>query len=125
MNWENLYPLIVTTIVGGVVGFLVSWGMVTLQKKAEGKVQESKEEKEVKELEFQAMKEACKEMLRKSLKEDLDFFKKQGYCPIEDKADIERTYTIYNKGLKGNGRGTKYYEGIMALPDFLEHKEEN
>ena len=98
MNWENLYPLIVTTIVGGVVGFLVSWGMVTLQKKAEGKVQGTKEEKETKELEFQAMKEACKEMLRKSLKEDLDFFKKQGYCTIEDKADIEKTYTIYNKG---------------------------
>ena len=47
MNWENLYPLIVTTIVGGVVGFLVSWGMVTLQKKAEGKVQGTKEEKDL------------------------------------------------------------------------------
>lgn len=120
MEWKDLLPLIMTTVVGGVVGFLVSWAMVTLQKKTEGKVQESKEEKEEKEIEFQAMKEACKEMLRKSLKEDLDYFKKLGYCPIEDKADIEHTYTIYNKGLKGNGRGTMYYENIMALPDFLQ-----
>jgi hypothetical protein len=125
MDWSSLVPLIITTIVGGIVGFLVSWGMVTLQKQAEGKVQESKEEKEAKEIEFQAMKEACKEMLRKSLKEDLDYFKRLGYCPIEDKADIENTYKIYNKGLKGNGRGTMYYESIMALPDFLEHKEDN
>ena len=120
MEWKDLLPLIMTTVVGGVVGFLVSWAMVTLQKKTEGKVQESKEEKEAKEIELQAMKEACKEMLRKSLKEDLDYFKKLGYCPIEDKADIEHTYTIYNKGLKGNGRGTMYYENIMALPDFLQ-----
>lgn len=122
MNWDSLGPLIITTIVGGVVGFLVSWGMVTLQKKTEDKVQETKEEKETRELEFQAMKEACKEMLRKSLKEDLDFFKKLGFCPIEDKVCIEQTYNIYNKGLKGNGRGTMYYESIMSLPDSLDDK---
>ena len=118
MEFNQIYPLILTTVIGGIVGFLVSWFMGTIKKKAENKVQENKEEKETKETEHIVLMEACKEMLRRTLKEDLEFYKKQGYCSVEDKADIEKVYRLYHDApMKGNGRGTRYYEGIMSLPD--------
>lgn len=118
MELNQIYLLILTTVIGGIVGFLVSWFMGTIKKKAEDKVQENKEEKENKEAEHKALMEACKEMLRRTLKEDLEFYKKQGYCSVEDKADIEKVYRLYHDTpMKGNGRGTRYYEGIMSLPD--------
>ena len=125
MDMNQIYLLVLTTVIGGVVGFLVSWFMGTVKKKAEDKVQENKEEKEAKEAEHKALMEACKEMLRRTLKEDLEFYKKQGFCSVEDKADIEKVYTLYhNEPMNGNGRGTRYYEGIMSLPDEPIHKVE-
>ena len=124
MEFNQIYPLILTTIIGGIVGFLVSWFMGTIKKKAEDKVQENKEENEKKEAEHTAMMEACKEMLRRTLKEDLEFYKKQGYCSVEDKADIEKVYRLYHDApMNGNGRGTRYYEGITGLPDEPHEKE--
>ncbi len=118
MELNQIYLLILTTVIGGVVGFLVSWFMGTVKKKAEDKVQENKEEKETKEAEHAAMMEACKEMLRRTLKEDLEFYKKQGYCSIEDKADVKNVYDLYhNPPFNGNGRGTGYFNGIMQLPE--------
>ena len=118
MEFNQIYPLILTTIIGGIVGFLVSWFMGTIKKKTEDKVQENKEERDRKEAEHTAMMEACKESLRRALKEDLEFYKKQGYCSVEDKADIEKIYRLYHDApMNGNGRGTRYYEGIMNLPD--------
>ena len=130
MELNQIYLLILTTVIGGIVGFLVSWFMETIKKKAKNKVQENKEEKENKEAEHKALMEACKEMLRRTLKEDLEFYKKQGFCSVEDKADIEKVYTLYhNEPMKGNGRGTRYYESIMSLPDepheHIEKVEEN
>ncbi len=125
MDLKDLLPLIITTIVGGVIGFLVSWAMSSIQKKTEDKVQENREEKDRKEAEHIAMMEACKESLRRALKEDLEFYKKQGYCSIEDKAEIQSLYNLYHKDpFNGNGRGTRYYEGIMSLPDE-KIKEDN
>ena len=127
MELNQIYPLILTTIIGGIVGFLVSWFMGTIKKKTEDKAQENKEENKKKEAEHTAMMEACKEMLRRTLKEDLEFYKKQGYCSVEDKADIEKVYRLYHDApMNGNGRGTRYYEGIMSLPDEPHNKvEEN
>lgn len=125
MELNQVYLLILTTVIGGIVGFLVSWFMGAIKKKAEDKVQENKEENEKKEAEHKALMEACKEMLRRTLKEDLEFYKKQGFCSVEDKADIEKVYKLYHDApMNGNGRGTRYYEGIMGLPDELhEHIE--
>lgn len=118
MELKDLLPLIITTIVGGVIGFCVTLAMTKIQKQAETKIQENKEEKETKEAEHKVLMEACKEMLRRTLKEDLEFYKKQGYCSVEDKADIEKVYNLYhNAPMNGNGRGTRYFEGIMGLPD--------
>lgn len=127
MELNQIYPLILTTIIGGIVGFLVSWFMGTIKKKTEDKAQENKEENKKKESEHTAMMEACKEMLRRTLKEDLEFYKKQEYCSVEDKADIEKVYRLYHDApMNGNGRGTRYYEGIMSLPDEPHNKvEEN
>ena len=125
MDLQTLLPFIVTTIVGGVIGFLVSWAMSSIQRKTENKVQENREEKEAREIEHAAMREACKEFLRRMLKDDLEFYKKQGYCSVEDKNDIERIYILYHEDLKGNGRGTRYYEAIMSLPDNGVTIEEN
>lgn len=124
MKFNQIYPLILTTIIGGIVGFLVSWFMGTIKKKTEDKVQENKEEKDRKEAEHTAMMEACKESLRRALKEDLEFYKKQSYCSIEDKAEIQALYNLYhNEPFKGNGRGTGYFNGIMALPNEPHEKE--
>ena len=124
MKFNQIYPLILTTIIGGIVGFLVSWFMGTIKKKTEDKVQENKEEKDRKEAEHTAMMEACKESLRRALKEDLEFYKKQGYCSIEDKAEIQALYNLYhNEPFKGNGRGTGYFNGIIALPNEPHEKE--
>ena len=130
MELNQIYLLVLTTVIGGVVGFLVSWFMSTVKKKTEDKVHENKEEKETKEAEHRVLMEACKEMLRRTLKEDLEFYKKQGYCSVEDKADIEKVYNLYhNAPMNGNGRGTRYYESIMSLPDepheHIEKVEEN
>lgn len=124
MEFNQIYLLILTTIIGGIVGFIVSWFMGAIKKKTEDKVQENKEEKDRKEAEHAAMMEACKESLRRALKEDLEFYKKQGYCSIEDKAEIQALYNLYhNEPFKGNGRGTGYFNGIMALPNELHEKE--
>lgn len=125
MDLKDLLPLIITTIVGGIIGFLVSWAMSSIQKKTEDKVQENREEKETKEKEHKVLMEVSKEMLRRSLKEDLEFYKKQGFCSVEDKSDIDNLYKLYhNHPMNGNGRGTRYYEGIMSLPDE-KIKEDN
>ena len=125
MELKDLLPLIITTIVGGVIGFCVTLAMTKIQRQAETKIQENKEERETKEAEHKVLMEACKEMLRRTLKEDLEFYKKQGYCSVEDKADIEKVYNLYHeKPMNGNGRGTRYFEGIMSLPDELhDHSE--
>ena len=124
MELNQIYPLILTTVIGGIVGFLVSWFMGTIKKKTEDNVQENKEEKDRKEAEHTAMMEACKESLRRALKEDLEFYKKQGYCSIEDKAEFQSLYNLYhNEPFKGNGRGTGYFNGIMALPNEPHEKE--
>ena len=125
MELDQIYLLVLTTVIGGVVGFLVSWFMGTVKKKTEDKVQENKEEKETKEKEHKVLMEVSKEMLRRSLKEDLEFYKKQGYCSVEDKADIENLYKLYHDHpMNGNGRGTRYYESIMSLPDESHEKVE-
>ena len=36
---------------------------------------------------------------------------------FDDKFEVQRLYKIYHKDLGGNGRGTRYYEIIMKLPD--------
>ena len=125
MELKDLLPLIITTIVGGVIGFCVTLAMTKIQKKAEDKIQENKEEKETKEAEHKVLMEACKEMLRRTLKEDLEFYKKQGFCSVDDKSDIEKVYKLYHDApMNGNGRGTRYYEGIMGLPDEPHEKVE-
>ena len=114
MELNQIYLLVLTTVIGGVVGFLVSWFMGAVKKKTEDKVQENKEEKENKEKEHKVLMEVSKEMLRRSLKEDLEFYKKQGYCSVEDKSDIENLYNLYHDHpMNGNGRGT------IPLPNYL------
>lgn len=44
-----------------------------------------------------------------------DLVEAQGWCTLEDKEYVERTYIAYHE-LGGNGTGTVLYEDIMALP---------
>ena len=124
MEWNDLWPLIVTTIVGTIIGFVVTLIMTKAQKEAENKVQENREEKQERELEHIAMRESCKAFLRRVLKDDFEFYKKIGYCSVDDKSEVDDLYNLYHTDLKGNGRGTRYYEAIMALPDTLEELED-
>jgi hypothetical protein len=95
-------------------------GLLTSKLKKNKESAEQKAQKE--DLEYEALKETCKYMLKKSLRDDYEFYvEEQGWCSIEDKNEVERAYMIYSGGLHGNGQGTRYYKGIMGLP---EHQSE-
>ena len=101
---------VITPILSFIIGNLLS----KLKKSKELAAQRAEKE----DLEYEALKETCKYMLKKSLKEDYEFYvEEQGWCTIEDKNDVEKAYKIYSNGLNANGRGTRYYNGIMALPN--------
>ena len=95
------------------------------------KLQEKNEQNEIekqeliskRENEEEAMKEACKYMLKKSLKEDYDYYLEQGWCSAEDKEEVDRIYFLYRKQLGGNGSGTRYYDSISSLPEHPPKKQ--
>lgn len=71
-----------------------------------------------------AIKETCKYVLKKSLKDDYDFYvEQQGWCSVVDKAEVEKVYKIYSSpAINGNGQGTRYYHAIMDLPEHPTHE---
>lgn len=85
----------------------------------------SEENEKQRELEWQAMKETCKETLRSILKEDYEFYTTQGWCSVEDKEEVTRVYKLYCNGLHGNGRGTRYYNGVISLPEHDPNEDEH
>lgn len=104
-------------IVAGVAIAILSGALGALGSKISQMKAALEKEKEEKANEDVAIKEAVKEMLRKSLKDDYEFYTEQGFCSIVDKDEVERIYKIYHEQLHGNGRGTKYYNAVMELPE--------
>lgn len=112
MEWWDVI-IKVLGLLSPIFTFLI--GLIFSKYKDEKKRKE--EQSRISEKEYTAMKETCKLALRKSLKDDYQFFTAQGWCSIDDKHDVESEYTLYHEEFNGNGRGTRYYNAIMALPD--------
>lgn len=110
---------IIAEVAVGLIIAVISWIAGSLAAKV--KKYKEKEEIDEKQSEIRrvAMEETCKETLRKMLKDDCDHFESLGYCSVDDKFEIQRIYKIYHNDLGGNGRGTRYYETLMALPDSI------
>lgn len=68
-----------------------------------------------------AMEEGVKAILHDRIYQAHRFYISQGFCPLEDKKNIEYLYQPY-KRLGGNGTGKRAYEEIMDLP--TEPKED-
>ena len=111
-----------------VAGWIVSPVLAFIIGQLTSKLKKARDEKDaaIKEQEADnwAVKEACKYMLKKSLQDDYEYYTSLGYCPIEEKNEIEAMHKIYAE-LKGNGPGTRYYNGIMGLPDTPPHPTSN
>lgn len=121
MQWYDVV-LKVLGFLSPVFTFLIGW--IASKYKEEKKKREDKTNKE--KAEYETMKETCKLTLRRSLKDDYEFFVlKQGHCSIENKNDVQNEYTLYHEKFKGNGRGTLYYDAIMALPNEKQEKKKD
>lgn len=63
----------------------------------------------------QAMTSGMRSMLRAELLHEYNKWTDKGFCPMESKEYVERTYLSYH-ALGGNGIGTAMYEEVMELP---------
>ena len=114
-------------IVGWIAAPICTFIIGMLASKLTKSKEDAKQKEENSRLEYDALKETCKYMLKKSLKDDYDYYvDTQGWCSVEDKAEVERAYRIYSNPntLNGNGTGTRYYHAIMELPEHPTQKEE-
>ena len=71
---------------------------------------------------FEVVKTGIRCLLKAQLKEDFEYFTKQGYCQVEDKEEYENLYRAYH-GLGGNGLGTNLYEAVMKMPSTKPKKD--
>ena len=112
-NWLDVV-LKVLGLFTPVFTFLIGW----IASKYKDEKRKKEEADKTASDEYDTMKETCKLTLKRSLKDDYEFYvHKQGWCSIEDKADVENEYVLYHDKLGGNGRGTLYRDAIKALPN--------
>lgn len=104
------------TIVLKVLGMIVSPILSLLIGFLAAKLRENKKVKEDSAKEIVDIKESVKLILLRMLQDDHAFYEKRGYCPIGEKADVQKTYDCYHN-LGGNGMGTQIRTDIIELPD--------
>lgn len=72
-----------------------------------------------------AVVEGVKAILHDRLYQAYRYYADLGYCPIEDKKNVEYIYKPYHN-LGGNGTGTHIFETLMDMSTEPPHnKEEN
>ena len=84
------------------------------QKREDARVEREAEERRTAEWQ-EAMTGGMRSMLRAELLHEYNKWTDKGYCPMESKEYVERTYSSYH-ALGGNGLGTSMYNEVMALP---------
>jgi len=67
-------------------------------------------------------KEAMLALLHDRLYRSCSYFLSQGYCPVDDRENLECLYKPY-KALGGNGTGENLYHKCMELPISADEKE--
>lgn len=110
-----------TTIVLKVLGMIVSPILTMLIGFLVAKLKENKKVKEDSAKEMTDIKESVKLILLRMLQDDHAFYGERGYCPIGEKADVQKTYDCYHN-LGGNGMGTQMRTDIIELPDTKPKK---
>ena len=108
METVDIIVKVIGWIVSPILSFLVGW-LVSTQRKNKEKKQEAVEEVNV-------LKEASKAILKNMIRDDHEFFTRQGYCSPSDKQEVEVIYQCYLR-LGGNGVGTQFRNDILSLPD--------
>ena len=106
---EALLPTIVSVVLGFASSFLLH---IVIAKRNDDKKKSQKECEDQK-----LRREADMHLLRRALREDHEYYTRQGWCSVQDKDEVEHTYQTYH-GLGGNGLGTALRNDMMALPDF-------
>lgn len=84
------------------------------KKREDARVEREAEERRTAEWQ-EAMTGGMRSMLRAELLHEYNKWTDKGYCPMESKEYVERTYNSYH-ALGGNGIGTSMYNEVMALP---------
>lgn len=84
------------------------------KKREDARVEREAEERRTAEWQ-EAMTGGMRSMLRAELLHEYNKWTDKGYCPMESKEYVERTYSSYH-ALGGNGLGTSMYNEVMALP---------
>ena len=84
------------------------------KKREDARVEREAEERRTAEWQ-EAMTGGMRSMLRSELLHEYNKWTDKGYCPMESKEYVERTYSSYH-ALGGNGLGTSMYNEVMALP---------
>lgn len=84
------------------------------QKRDAARVEREDEERRNAEWQ-QAMTGGMRSMLRAELLHEYNKWTTRGYCPMDSKEYVEKTYISYH-ALGGNGIGTAMYEEVMELP---------
>lgn len=84
------------------------------QKRDAARVEREDEERRNAEWQ-QAMTGGMRSMLRAELLHEYNKWTDKGFCPMESKEYVEKTYLSYH-ALGGNGIGTAMYEEVMELP---------
>ena len=83
---------------------------------------EEREAKDRRDAEWQqAMTGGMRSILRAELLHEYNKWTDRGYCPMDGKEYMERTYLSYH-ALGGNGIGTAMFDEVMALP--MSHDDE-
>lgn len=108
MDAVDIILKVIGWVVSPILSFTVGW-LVSTQRKNKEKKQKDVEEVNV-------LKEASKAILKNMIRDDHEYFTRQGYCSPPDKQEVEIIYQCYLK-LGGNGVGTQFRNDILSLPD--------
>lgn len=108
MEWiENYGPQLLYWALTGVVGAFAVWVW--------RKIKSQKVEQD-------AIEEGVKAILHDRIYQAHHYYIERGYCPLDDKKNIEYLYRPYAR-LGGNGTGKQAYEEIMGLPTEPEKED--
>ena len=108
MDAVDIIVKVIGWVVSPILSFIVGW-LVSTQRKNKEKKQKDIEEVNV-------LKESTKAILKNMIRDDHEYFTRQGYCSPPDKQEVEIIYQCYLK-LGGNGVGTQFRNDILSLPD--------
>ena len=104
------------TIVFKILGMIIPPILTLLIGFLAAKLKENKKAKEDSMKEIADIKESVKLILLRMLQDDHAFYGERGYCPIGEKAEVQKVYDCYHN-LGGNGTGTNQINRLEQLPN--------